>query len=291
MWQDLTLSDKARMIDLAVKSGITDLSTIQQVYNTFAEGGDLGEAESPAERRKYGDKAVTLEAYKEIQRQAIRDAAIQKALTRTEGVAPIINGEPGQSCIYTVTDNFGKKYRVAGNQTFYANPEKYGFVVNGPLENAREGDLHQLFQHGVPHHMNMITGRDDKGNLLVSYSSGYAGFPNMSRGDYKANVPIWDEQGYETYRFVGTPEDNAKWEQEFNTLQGYPAAIPVTEPLNNQVSIFANGGGIHIKKENRGKFTALKKRTGHSASWFKAHGTPAQKKMATFALNAKKWHH
>ena len=47
--------------------------------------------------------------------------------------------------------------------------------------------------------------------------------------------------------------------------------------------------GIHIKPENRGKFTALKKRTGHSASWFKAHGTPAQKKMATFALNARKW--
>ena len=49
--------------------------------------------------------------------------------------------------------------------------------------------------------------------------------------------------------------------------------------------------GIHIKPENRGKFTRLKKRTGKSASWFKAHGTPAQKKMATFALNARKWKH
>ena len=54
---------------------------------------------------------------------------------------------------------------------------------------------------------------------------------------------------------------------------------------------FKEGGKIHIKPENRGKFTALKKRTGHSASWFKAHGTPAQKKMATFALNARKWKH
>lgn len=54
---------------------------------------------------------------------------------------------------------------------------------------------------------------------------------------------------------------------------------------------FKEGGKIHIKPENRGKFTALKKRTGHSASWFKAHGTPAQKKMAIFALNAKKWKH
>ena len=49
--------------------------------------------------------------------------------------------------------------------------------------------------------------------------------------------------------------------------------------------------GIHIKPENRGKFTALKKRTGKSSTWYKEHGTPAQKKMAVFALNAKKWKH
>lgn len=52
-----------------------------------------------------------------------------------------------------------------------------------------------------------------------------------------------------------------------------------------------SGGPIRIKPENRGKFTALKKRTGHSASWFKAHGTPAQKKMAVFELNSRKWRH
>ena len=56
------------------------------------------------------------------------------------------------------------------------------------------------------------------------------------------------------------------------------------------VDQFSEGGHkIHIKKENRGKFTALKKRTGHSASWFKAHGTHAQKKMAVFALNSRHW--
>ena len=57
------------------------------------------------------------------------------------------------------------------------------------------------------------------------------------------------------------------------------------------IDLKKDGGRIHIKPENRGKFTALKKRTGHSASWFKAHGTPAQKKMAVFALNSKHWSH
>ena len=59
-----------------------------------------------------------------------------------------------------------------------------------------------------------------------------------------------------------------------------------------QFGSYKNGKSpIHIKPANRGKFTALKKRTGHSASWFKENGTPAQKKMAVFALNAKKWKH
>lgn len=53
-----------------------------------------------------------------------------------------------------------------------------------------------------------------------------------------------------------------------------------------------NGGsGIYIKPENRGKFTALQERTSKSATWFKENGTPAQRKMATFALNARKWNH
>jgi hypothetical protein len=63
------------------------------------------------------------------------------------------------------------------------------------------------------------------------------------------------------------------------------------EEFNPSLEQYASGGKIYIKPENRGKFTALKERTGHSATWFKEHGTPEQKKMATFALNAKKWKH
>lgn len=57
------------------------------------------------------------------------------------------------------------------------------------------------------------------------------------------------------------------------------------------IPYFSNGGSIYIKPKNRGKFTRLKERTGHSASWFKENGTPAQKKMATFALNARHFKH
>lgn len=70
--------------------------------------------------------------------------------------------------------------------------------------------------------------------------------------------------------------------QKNNTISTIP---------NSDINTFSSGGKIQIKPENRGKFTALKERTGHSATWFKQHGTPTQKKMATFALNAKKWKH
>ena len=77
-----------------------------------------------------------------------------------------------------------------------------------------------------------------------------------------------------------------------NVYSGLGITYDSENPGSLIIGSYKKGGHkIHIKPENKGKFTALKKRTGHSASWFKAHGTPAQKKMAVFALNAKKWKH
>lgn len=41
-WDDLNMGDKSRMIKLAVDSGITDLRTIRDVYNSYADGGYIG---------------------------------------------------------------------------------------------------------------------------------------------------------------------------------------------------------------------------------------------------------
>ena len=85
-------------------------------------------------------------------------------------------------------------------------------------------------------------------------------------------------------------------QNDFNALANYaayggPLTMRYTGIMSPFGNTFADGGKIFIKPENRGKFTALKERTGKSATWFKEHGTPAQKKMATFALNARKWKH
>lgn len=49
--------------------------------------------------------------------------------------------------------------------------------------------------------------------------------------------------------------------------------------------------GIHIKPENRGKFTETMKRTGKSAEELSHSKNPVTRKRAIFALNARKWHH
>lgn len=48
---------------------------------------------------------------------------------------------------------------------------------------------------------------------------------------------------------------------------------------------------IHIKKENRGKFTATKKRTGKSTEELTHSKNPITRKRAIFAQNAKHFKH
>lgn len=57
------------------------------------------------------------------------------------------------------------------------------------------------------------------------------------------------------------------------------------------IPILANGSGIHIKKENRGKFTETKKRTGKTTEELTHSKNPLTRKRAIFAQNAKKWKH
>jgi len=97
--------------------------------------------------------------------------------------------------------------------------------------------------------------------------------------------------------FTYTPTPKTAWDNlsmlEKSEMMKVAVRNGITDlkTIKEQYNEFAEGGEIHIKPENRGKFTALKERTGHSATWFKEHGTPAQKKMAIFALNSRHWKH
>lgn len=94
----------------------------------------------------------------------------------------------------------------------------------------------------------------------------------------------------------GATAENVDAQNDLNALANYaayggPLTMRYTGTMSPFGNTFADGGNIHIKPENRGKFTRLKERTGKSSTWYKEHGTPEQRKMATFALNARKWKH
>ena len=54
---------------------------------------------------------------------------------------------------------------------------------------------------------------------------------------------------------------------------------------------YGEGGGIHIKPSHRGRLTELKKRTGKTEAELYRTGSPATRKMITFARSARKWKH
>ena len=133
-------------------------------------------------------------------------------------------------------------------------------------------------------------------------------FAIQAENTYTRPVVVPDEDSYVTAHEVSPSEQKAQEIKErfdainrFNTILNMlnmdtsaPTYMPNTgnsflDAIGVLTNSNANGGKIHIKPENRGKFTALKKRTGHSATWFKQHGTPAQQKLATFALNSRHW--
>lgn len=49
-WNDLSMKDKASYIRMGVENGITDLDTIREVYNKFAEGGNLNVNDNPKKK-------------------------------------------------------------------------------------------------------------------------------------------------------------------------------------------------------------------------------------------------
>ena len=58
-----------------------------------------------------------------------------------------------------------------------------------------------------------------------------------------------------------------------------------------ELAEYGKGGKIHIKPENRGKFTAYKKRTGKTTAEALHSKNPHVRQMANFARNAAKWKH
>jgi len=69
-----------------------------------------------------------------------------------------------------------------------------------------------------------------------------------------------------------------------------PQGNYIYNPYDN-INIFDDGGGIHIKPSHKGRLTELKERTSKTEAELYDDGNPAHRKMVVFARNARKWKH
>ena len=103
------------------------------------------------------------------------------------------------------------------------------------------------------------------------------------------NIQQYDEQQAYTPRPNDDPNFFNKmkvWDRDIK----YPSQVPVEEDyMEYGGEIEEAKSGIHIKKKNRGKFNALKKRTGKTTEELTHSKNPLTRKRAIFAQNAKKW--
>lgn len=135
----------------------------------------------------------------------------------------------------------------------------------------------------------------DFGSLVNNWSNApsMAGFNNSyigkdgwfsNKAKKKANALREDMQTALAFRDASLANNaqNLIDEQVDNLLANYAAYGG---------NLFSKGGGIHIKPENKGKFNALKKRTGKTTEELTHSKNPLTRKRAIFAQNARKWKH
>ena len=103
------------------------------------------------------------------------------------------------------------------------------------------------------------------------------------------------ENGYSRSFFrelqnMGTTAASGVLKNMREALKYSPAVIPFAIGANT-LQEHDKGKSIHINPANKGKFNAIKKRTGKTTEQLAHSKNPLTRKRAIFALNARKWKH
>lgn len=120
-----------------------------------------------------------------------------------------------QTCINTATSMYSDKNRVSGNVTFARNPEKYGFTkIN--KNDSDHGDIYQFkMDWETPDHATILTGFDEEGKPVLSYSNGGVSEAAMQKDQ---SIDAFGNRPYDVYRFIGNKENEKEWKEQYNKL-------------------------------------------------------------------------
>lgn len=109
MWNKLSMKDKVNYIKIAVRNGITKLSDIQNIYNQYADEGEI----------------------------QLPELVVTPRMNYTT--------EPTISSVHNTTDKlFGKTEYTYGGGGFLNIPEGTRMVSNYVVEDEETGDLYYL---------------------------------------------------------------------------------------------------------------------------------------------------
>jgi hypothetical protein len=204
----------------------------------------------------------------------------------------------GSSALY----KNGGKMKKKGKNGIKVSYEDIPFQQNiQPIQteyNSPNYGANTTFNNNV----HLATGSEYMNNLEGNYMQPQASSIAMDIPQQDANSISYQDllrgnQQVYTPQFNGnwSPSDiKSMWSQIPDQLDGRQV-LKQEEYQPYPEEYFQYGGeaksGIHIKPENKGKFTAYKKRTGKTTEEALHSKDPHVRQMANFAKNAKKWKH
>lgn len=219
----------------------------------------------------------------------------------TQDPSAIINGDSSQGAFSSVlgSDNrfqdFKDETSKAGNNIdASSNDDLMSLYSNNPYYDKASYDWGTLAKQGLKSTLQTTS-------LGASLGSVIPGIGTAVGAGIGAGVGVWGTLVNGAVSALTTPYYNKLAENANRRIdRGISNAasnISKNAYYDALANSSANGGQIHIKAGNRGKFTAAAKAAGMSVQEFAQHVlankqrySPTQVKRANFARNASKWH-
>lgn len=212
----------------------------------------------------------------------------------------------------TIKGKDKKFHRISNSQNAAANSVLGSFTTFipgvGPVVSALTSIPDQIYDWAEfidkPKNSNAVHVALDYPELLGKIIPGPVDDAVLKVGNLVSNADdLASTGGKNIFSFLDSPENRLA--TQYDRSKPQISSTYVYKPTTNDILIdekiiksYKQGGilkrvesgksGIHIKPENRGKLTRLKKRTGKTEAELWKEGDPAVRKMITFARNARK---
>lgn len=284
-------------------NSLNNIGSTQAIHNTIDLRGPAGNAVRNAVAPKTGGGGSFLGLDWSNPFKGVDGAAAKDALVSAAGTA--IGGIGGGLLSGGMTSGAGNVLQGLSGVAA-AIPGPWGAVASAGL-GVLGGLTNRMF--GSKMNTENIAKVEANINNLNNFQSNASDFDTLSQNWANADVGMTFSDSFigKDGRFSNKAKNKAAdlrrqveagnaWVQ--NSLNNNAENIGTTQMQNLLANyaafggpLFAEGGRIHIKPENRGKFTETKRRTGKTTEELTHSKNPVTRKRAIFSQNAKKWHH